>query len=533
MASAPGPESAPARKDPLFGDALWSRPSSRSAWWLGCLFGVETLAYAIFRLPTDLGFDANAFGDRGDFLSISYLVAHGSRPAIDFGYHWGLVPIMLARFWFALFGATVQANEAIMVVCALLVAIGIARMAAALRLGTLGIVLLVVALPFAFPTFTLTYALEAALLSNALAEQAAQRRSTALALATAACFVNPSMAFLYGFVLLLGLLWESRQPHHNDVSADNAADSSIDWSNVSRTVTPAAITGALLIVILSAVYGPLALAKTILPLAGMAAHRNQASGFFHGVGRDFWYQPRLGLPYYLFSVVGFWIAATLWLIVAGLRAGRRLLSARRGRDIFRAADEFILTCAILHVTFVTVFFGSEVSWRYYCYILVMGVAATSIRDPQSARLAGLLAVMALLGNVSHFAQIAGQWRTTAPSPVTAGMWASSEEVQEWEQVQRAIDGHRALLLTAMGCGPLLSAHFEPPFANHFTPGELMPDQLARLMLQIDGAQRIVVVVSSGFGNMLVWWPDIQHALDSHELLWKGESFAVYGARKPR
>jgi hypothetical protein len=205
LASTPGPESSPARKNPPFGDALWSPPSSRSAWWLGCLFGVETLAYAIFRLPADLGFDANAFGDRGDFLSISYLVAHGSRPAIDFGYHWGLVPIMLARLWFALFGATPQANEAIMVVCALLVAIGIARMAAALRIGTLGIVLLVVALPFAFPTFTLTYALEAALLSNALAEQAAQKRSTALALATAACFVNPSMAYIYGFVL--SLVW--------------------------------------------------------------------------------------------------------------------------------------------------------------------------------------------------------------------------------------------------------------------------------------------------------------------------------------
>ncbi len=526
MANAPPPESSPARKGSLFGAALWTRPRSRSALWLGCLFGAETLAYALVRLPTDLGFDANAFGDRGDFLSISYLVAHGSRPAIDFGYHWGLVPIMLARLWFTLFGATVQANEAIMVVCALLVAIGIGRMAAALRLGTLGIALLIVALPFAFPTFTLTYALEAALLSNALAEQAAQRRSAALALATASCFVNPSMAYIYGFVLLLGLLWESWRPHDD-------TGSSIDWSNIVRMVTPAAITGIVLIVVLSAVYGPLTLAKTILPLAGMEAHRNQASGFFHGVGRDFWYQPRLGLPYYLFSVVGFWIAATLWLIVAGLRAGRRLLLTPRARDIFVAADEFILTCAILHVIFVTIFFGSQVSWRYYSYILVMGVAATSIRNSQSARIAGLLAVMALLGNVSHFAQIAGQWRTTAPRAVMAGMWASSAEVREWEQVQRAIEGHRALLLTAMGCGPLLSTHFEPPFANHFTPGELMPDQLARLMLQIDGAPRIVVVVSSGFGNMLVWWPDIQRALDGHELLWKGESFAVYGARKPR
>ncbi|HEY2526200.1 MAG TPA: hypothetical protein VGI29_14150, partial [Candidatus Binataceae bacterium] len=190
------------------------------------------LAYALFRLPTDLGFDANAFGDRGDFLSIAYLVGHGSRPAIDFGYHWGLLPIMLAQAWFALFGATAQANEAIMVVCALMVAIGMARMAAALRLGAPGIGLLMLAMPFAFPTFTLTYALEAALLSNALAEQAARRRSSALALATASCFVNPSMAYLYGFVLVLGLLWESRRPGDR---ANQLQRWSVDWSRILHT----------------------------------------------------------------------------------------------------------------------------------------------------------------------------------------------------------------------------------------------------------------------------------------------------------
>ena len=513
MASASEPESRRAR-------------GSGHALLLCLLLGAETLAYALFRLPTDLGFDANAFGDRGDFLSIAYLVAHGSRPAIDFGYHWGLVPILLAQAWFALFGATVQANEAIMVICALMVAIGMARMAAALRLGNLGVALLVVALPFAFPTFTLTYALEASLLSNALAEQAAHRRSTALALVTVTCFVNPSMAYLYGLVLLLELLWESRR-------TDAPGGFSIDWRANFRTVMPAGIAGAMLILILCAVYGPLALAKTILPLAGMAAHRNQASGFFRGVGRDFWYQPQQGLPFYLFTVVGFWIAASLWLIVAGLRALGRLLSAPHADT--RAADELVLTCAILHVTFVTVFFGSEVSWRYYCYILLMGVAASSIRDLLSARIAIAFVGMALLGNLSHFAQIGDQWRTTSPSLVTAGMWASPEEVQEWEQVQRAVGdnptGNRALVVSAMGCAPLLSARFEPPFANHFTPGELMPDQLARLMRQIDLAQRIVVVISPGFGNMLVWWPDIQHALDGHERVWKGKSFAVYGPRR--
>ena len=527
MASAAETKASSSRAGSLLGEALWASARWRSAVWLSLLFGGETLAYALLRLPVDLGFDANAFGDRGDFLTIAYLVGHGSRPAIDFGYHWGLVPIMLAQAWFAIFGATPQANEAVMVVFAVLVAVGVARLAAALRLGTLGIVFLAIALPFAFPTFTLTYALEAALISNALAEQAAGRRATALALATAGCLVNPSMAYLYGFVLLLGSLWELR-------ASDGAGGLSADWpKKMLRMVTPAAITGAVLIVILSAVYGPLALAKTILPLTGMAAHRNQGSGFFHGAGRDFWYQPHLGLPFYLFTVAGFWIAATLWLVVAGLQAGGRLLSAPRTRNAFSAVDEFVLTCAILHMTFVTVFFGSAVSWRYYCYILVMGVAATSIRDLLSARIVSLLALLAALGHFSHFAALETEWRTTAPSTVTAGMWAPSEEVHEWEQVKRTIDAHRGLLLTAMGCGPMLSDQFEQPFANHFTPGELMPDQLSRLMRHIDSAERIIVVISSGFGNMLVWWPEIQHALDRHELLWKGKSFAVYGARRPR
>jgi hypothetical protein len=523
LASAPQPESSPPRTRSLFGEALWASSKSRSALWLSLLFGAETLAYALIRLPTDLGFDANAFGDRGDFLSIAYLVGHGSRPAIDFGYHWGLLPIMLSQAWFALFGATPQANEAIMAVCALLVAVGIARFAAALRIGTLGIVFLLIALPFAFPTFTLTYALEAVLLSNALAEQAAQRRSYALALTTAACFVKPSMAYVYGFVLLVLALWDTRRSEPNT--------SSIDWRKLMRTITPAAFAACALSLILAATYGISVLTITLLPRAGISAYRSQGMGFFYGAGRDFWYQPRLGLPFYVFTAAGWWLAGTLWLMAAGLRGGLKLIFGSRlpyARDT--VADECVLTCAILQVAFITVFFGTQVSWRYYCYILVMGVAAISVRDLLAARIVTLLACLALLGHVSHFAELETQWRSTAPSRATAGMWASPEEVYEWQQVQRAIDGHRALLLTAMGCGPVLSAQFEQPFADHFNPGELMPGQLARLMRDIDKAQRIVVVISPGFGNMLVWWPDIRRALDGHELLWKGQSFAVYSAR---
>jgi hypothetical protein len=500
------------------------------ALWLSLLFGAETLALALMRLPTDLGFDANAFGDRGDFLTICYLVRHGSRPAIDFGYHWGLLPIMFGQASFAIFGPTPQANEAAMVVCAIVVAIGIARMAAALRLGRLGIVFLAIALPFAFPTFTLTYALEAALLSNALAEQAAQRRATALALATTACFVKPSMGYLYGFLLVAMALLEA-WGIRADVSSGSSPSTSTDWRRFMHTMTPAAVTVATVMLILAAVYGARVLAITLLPTAGMNAYRFQGMGFFHGAGRDFWYQPHLGLPFYVFTVAGFWLAASVWLFAATVRSAWKLFVATRVPDAFGADDEFVLTCAVLQVAFITVFFGTQVSWQYYSYILVMGVAATSIRDLWSRRIVSLLTLLALFGHTAHFELLAGQWRTTAPTRATAGMWVSSEELSEWEQVLRAVDGHRAVLLTAMGSAPVLSAQIEPPFADHFNPGELTPGQLPRLMEHIYGAQRIVAVVSPGFGNMLVWWPDIQRALDGHELLWKGRSFAAYGARR--
>ncbi len=97
-----------------------------------------------------------------------------------------------------------------------------------------------------------------------------------------------------------------------------------------------------------------------------------------------------------------------------------------------------------------------------------------------------------------------------------------------------IDGaQRIVVVVSSGFGNMLVWWPDIQFANHFTPGELMPDQLARLTRQMDGAQRIAVVISSGFSNMLIWYPDIPRLLDGHELLWKGKSFAVYGARKPR
>src|SRR6202043_881867 len=61
------------------------------------LFSIELIALMIARLPETMNFEAFAFGDRGANLTLQYLVAHGYRPAIDFGYHYGLLPILVGH----------------------------------------------------------------------------------------------------------------------------------------------------------------------------------------------------------------------------------------------------------------------------------------------------------------------------------------------------------------------------------------------------------------------------------------------------
>src|ERR1700730_10756522 len=89
---------------------------------LVALFSLETLAINVARLPESMRFDSYAFCDHGANLTLQYLIASGLRPSLDFGYHYGLLPALVGRIWFALFGATPFAYQAAMVVAGLLCA---------------------------------------------------------------------------------------------------------------------------------------------------------------------------------------------------------------------------------------------------------------------------------------------------------------------------------------------------------------------------------------------------------------------------
>lgn len=517
--------------NPLFADARWTKAPRRSAFKLWLVFGAELILFAIIRLPLNLNLDAYAFADRGMFPTVCYLVTHGGRPTIDFGYPYGLLPILLTQGVFHLFGWAPLAHEAAMGVCAFAGAWGMARFANAMRLGTIGIILLVVALPFAilvsYPS--LIHAMEAAVLCNALAEQAAGRHAGALALATVACFIKPAMGYLYGFVLLLLMVldaWRSAV----------AVKSRIDWRSLLGRLAPAALTGVILLALLAAAFGVEPLINTLLPGAGRVEYRHMGLGSVLYGGRDLWFQPRLGLPFYLFTVAGFWITATLWLVVAGARAAWKLTRAYWAARTPAAGEEFVFTCAVLHVTFITAFFGGPVSWEYYSYVLVMGVAATSIWNAASARIVGAIALLTLSGNIAHLEMAAAAWRTTAPSPQTAGLWASTQERNAWKRVIEATAGRHATVIISAGDVAVLFPTFAPPFGVYLAPGVTLPSELARATEDLKHAPMIFAVTSGPLGYALDFFPQFRRLLNRREVVLneplEKATFTVYGAVRP-
>ncbi len=494
--------------------------------WL--IFSAELIVFALIRLPLVLSFDSYAFADRGMFPTVCYLVTHGRRPAIDFGYPYGLLPILMAQGVFHFFRWAPIAHEAAMGICGIAGAWGMARFACAMRLPRVGTIFLVAAFPFAivpsYPSFV--HAMEAAVLCNALAEQAAGHRSAALALAAAACLIKPAMGYVYGLVLLVLILcnmWRA------------ATRSNIEWRLVLRTLAPAALLGASLLALLAVCYGFLPLARTLFPATGTVEYHHMGLGSIFRGGRDLWYQPKQFPAFYLFTVAGFWTAATIWLVVAGLWAAWRMTRAFLGKTSPAAGEEMVLTCAILHAAFITSFFGSPVSWGYYSYILVMGVAAAGLCGAAAANILAGLTLLTLSGQSSHLAMAAKAWRVSSRSPEAAGLWAPAEEQKAWRQVLGAIQIHsqRAVALISTGEISVLFAQFQPPFGAYLAPGVTLKPELEHAVRAAADAPMVFAVTSGPLGYALDFFPQLRQELQRRPAILnlpRGEdgTFTLYG-----
>ena len=93
---------------------------------------------------------------------------------------------------------------------------------------------------------------------------------------------------------------------------------------------------------------------------------------------------------------------------------------RRGAPKVAHNDEVVLGCALLHVTFVTLFFGHRFSWKYYHCLFLLGLAALVPRSRRHALAIAVLAAMVLVTDKAWVQALVHDWSARAPSATTWG-----------------------------------------------------------------------------------------------------------------
>jgi hypothetical protein len=513
--AAPGYTRAPKNLDGRIAQFSWTDSVPIFA-----LFAAELVALAVLRMPDSLAFHRFAFCDHGTNLVNQYLIAHGFRPTIDFGYDYGLLSLLFGAVWFRLAGLTAYSYEAVMLLCGLVMGWNLASIARALKFDTAGIVLLAVALGFAFQDSypQLAEALEAAILTRALLEQARGRDSSALALATLAILAKPTMGFFYGAIMLGWIVIR----HYRSARTPREF-----W----QVILPSVIVGGVTSLVLMLYFGPVVLLHTILPLAGRANYRAYHFGFFSASGRAFWQAPGNSWLFYFIDLRGFWIAGTIYLICAGTIAAIRLIRESEFHDpLLARRHELILTCAIAHCSFILLLYGDTGSWTYYAYFLIIGIAANAARHEHRPMLV-LLTVVAVFAWTDQLTISATEWRGSAPTADTAGLWAAPAERIEWQSIVNSTRGHATTALVIRGGVELMYKQFGPPVSSMLEPGLMTTVEIGRKLQQIANSEYVIVPV--GFENCggIPADPRLRAALAPFDVVVPGRYIDLYHRRR--
>jgi hypothetical protein len=484
---------------------------------LTVLFLAEVLVLALAQLPLSLAWRDFAFMDQGANLAVQTLLDRGLVPTVDFGYTYGVLPLLIGRAWLALLGRTPSAYAAAMLAVDLLIAWGLARCLAAMKVGPAGVAIAIVGMPWAALAsyINLAHAIEATLICLALAEHASGRRTRALALLTACLFVKPTMAYVYGLLLTLLIIRDARPS---------------GVRGVFRGLAPAAATGLILLSVCGCWFGVKPLVNSLLPLAGAVNYRIMNYGFFRGVGRQFWLPEDVWPAFYLVTPAGHYLFGTVVLAAAAAAAVTRLV--RHSSGSIANGDEVIACCGIMHLTFLASFYADFMSWTYYYYILIIGLAGLAARGGRSAALVLLIAAAALVGQKYPAAWIRGHWKLTRPTAEMAGLWSSKDEREEWHRVLEIIGDRRTSVLCNNGDGITVLIPKLAQSENMFvTPGIPLPVDLRRKLDQVASAE-FVLIREANRTLFLDRWPQFRECLDGCELVLSSSHFRVYRRLRP-
>ncbi|HEY6394255.1 MAG TPA: hypothetical protein VIX12_02485, partial [Candidatus Binataceae bacterium] len=413
------------------------------------LFALGALVLDIYGLPEKFSFDAYVWRDNAEFTGIDYLVTHGYRANVDFGYMYGLLYLLIVRLWFLVFPASDLSTLPLSILLDLLAGAALGLVVYRMKPGLPGLAFMIIALPFAIDPMG-AVRLEAVFLLCALASQASRRRDVALAFAALAALTKPAMGYVYGFVVLLLMFREL------------SLRKRLDLRNIARQLRPAVTVTLLALLVLSAVFGVRSVLTTVLPLRGIEVYHARNYGFFQRQGSEYWYFPGVTMSYYLGTGAGFWLAGSIFLVIAGARVLVRMIAGHNDSLNSQSNDELIFTCATVHIMFVGLFYGSASSHTYFDFFLVVGIAAASVWSTRYASAAMMLALLAMVGNWYFIKTAYVGWRNNSSRADTGWLWTSSREREEWNRVQTLVAGGRTAMLAQVCGGELLAPQFDKP-----------------------------------------------------------------------
>lgn len=474
---------------------------------------IELCGLSILKWPLIYNFDRFAFWDWGGHLVTHYLIHRGYIPVTDFSWQYGLLPLFLQELWFHLVAAGPASFIILSLPCALVFTVAIGRFSY-LESNTAGQAMVLACLPFMVALGAdLPHALEPALLSVGLLLQAQGSRSQSLALATAACFTKPAMGYLYGLLLLIFIVVELHR------------DGKLGIAGIWRMLAPAALTGLGLAILLGMTFGGIALVRSLLPLTGAQVYRTLHFGW-SGTAKQLFYFPGIRPAYYIGTPITFWLCATFYLIASAVLVGWRILQRRIAAP---GNYEIVLTCVLLYVGFLGLFYGPPASWTYYVYLLVMGVIATAAWSAAASRVVWGLCLLAAIGNYGTVKSSIIAWSTMKQSSMTAGLFALPAESAEWNRVTSMVNDENPALFTWDGGAEVLFPWLPKPVGAFIVPGVATSSELQRKVQQLRSAKAIVIPTIPEFGNPITNWPgpEFQTALDNTTLVFKGVYFEVY------
>ncbi len=493
--------------------------SGRVPWLFALVLILELCAVWVVEWPLLYNFESYAFLTPGGFLTADYLLRHNFVVAVDFGWPYGVLPLLGQHLWFLLWGVGPAAQLAL---SALLIAVFAVLVAcfAGDQSRAAGWVLMAVSMPFICDVLTwdVVHATEPVLLAAALVLHGRGQRSGALAFATAACFAKPSMGYVYGFLLLVLIV------------RSLARDGGVKPVELARAMAPAAFTGLALLSLSAAVYGPSVALKTLLPFDGAQIYTAMHWGW-RGGATQFFHFPGVRLGYYLGTPVTVWCLGSLYIL--GTLAAT-LWTCLVHKSKLPRNWEIALSCAVLHFAFVGLFFGPYNAWRYYVYILFFAILTTETWNALSARMVWILSVVAAVANFSAVKSGLRAWQTMVHDSATAGLFAPPQEAAEWHKIQGLV-GANAVLFTWDGGGEALFPWLRRPVKVFMDMGVGVAAESSRELAQMSSARFIIAPTLQQPGDQLSQWrnPAFQQSVRDAPIVFRGVYFDVYARGQPQ